>query len=70
MPIGTIPEKANADHLVACWNAIEEHCGGDPAIVEELKLKLAVLVLFDETQEHGSARIEYQLAALVSELSL
>ncbi len=28
--------KGDAAHIVATWNAIETHCGGKPAVVQEL----------------------------------
>ena len=27
---------ANASHLAACWNAVEEHAGGKPELLTEL----------------------------------
>ncbi len=30
------PTMADAEHLVACWNAIEDQYGGDPAKVEQM----------------------------------
>lgn len=37
--VAFIPQQASdedVDHLVACWNAIERHCGGDPDAIDIL----------------------------------
>lgn len=60
-----IPIAVNEDstHAVACWNAIETRCGGDPAKVGEL------VTLTDKMQKYCLVHVQDEARALLARIN-